>query len=40
MIVFGGVTSNGEALNDVWRYSFGKGCWDKLAVTGAIPKPR
>mmetsp|Transcript_1956 Transcript_1956/g.2549 ORF Transcript_1956/g.2549 Transcript_1956/m.2549 type:complete len:256 (+) Transcript_1956:104-871(+) len=40
MIIFGGVTENGEILNDVWEYSFKKSSWNKLETEGDVPVPR
>jgi len=40
MVVFGGVTENGEILNDVWEWSFRSSSWKKLDTTGEVPAPR
>lgn len=34
---FGGISSEGQYLNDIWVFSTASHCWSNIETTGEIP---
>ena len=40
LYIFGGISENGEYMNDVWKYNIVEAAWSKLEVDGTVPEAR